>query len=105
MRGTGLAALNWTSQIPLTSQNSPQCNSEANSRFWLGKLCTFVSSWKFSALTLQCHRCSSKTFYLAVEDMKTDRAPVLLQYRSSRWFILTTVSVAIFTVGKHLATG
>lgn len=30
-----------------------------------------------------------------------DRAPVLLQYRSSRWFILTTVSVAIFTVGKH----
>jgi MFS family permease len=31
------------------------------------------------------------------------RAPVLLRYRSSRWFILTTVSVAIFTVGKDFA--
>lgn len=31
-----------------------------------------------------------------------DRAPVLLRHRSSRWFIVTTVSVAIFTVGEAI---
>src|ERR1700733_8396400 len=93
----------------LFSKIPPHCNSDANtdanSDFGLAKPASFLSSWKFSAFDPPMSQMQLNDFLPGSRRHGGDRAPVLLQYRSSRWFILTTVSVAIFTVGKHSSNG
>jgi hypothetical protein len=71
-------------------------------RFWLGKTVHLRIIMEILSFDPPMSQMQLKDFLPSIRRRHgDDRAPVLLQYRSSRWFILTTVCVAIFTVSKH----
>ena len=89
-----------TGRLPMRSPTTQHSYSESYSEICLALAHDVLVIMNFSTLVTVKQPMQLQDFLPASRRDGDARAPLLLRYRSSKWFIMTTVSVAIFTVSN-----